>query len=137
MYDVSYSELPSVDDLEVAAAAAAAARDPDNVTSGDDTDSSSENDEVRFHCMMTQMCVPTPKSVCEVVANLALCATPLLRDQDESSEESSSSGYQSSNDDQMHSSMQLIRLELVVSGQSCNCSGDSMFMVNCMQHPKI
>lgn len=66
MYDISYSELPSVDDLEVAAAAAAAAMDPDNVTSADDTDSSSENDEVRFHCMMTQMCVPRSKSVCEV-----------------------------------------------------------------------
>ena len=52
----------------------------------------------------------------EFGTNLAVYATFLLLDQDESSEESSSSEYQSSDDGQRHSSMQLIRLELVVSG---------------------
>ena len=58
LYDVSYSELPSVDDLEVAAAAAAAAMDADIVTSSDDTDSSDEDDEVPSRCMLIHMCVP-------------------------------------------------------------------------------
>lgn len=59
MYDVSYSELPSVDDLEVAAAAAAAAMDADDASSRDDTESSSEDDKVKYwrHVVHVSVCI--------------------------------------------------------------------------------
>ena len=131
-YEGSYGELPSVDDLEVAAAAAAAAMDEADPSNSSPAESSSDEDAVivsdfapRCHCGCQCMaaqhvsCHAFTGCTCVKSACMQQAATSPGDLQDDSSDETSSSGYESSDDVAMSRSMQLIRLELVVSGQLC------------------